>query len=145
MKKVILFIAVMLLSLQNFAQNIERETLYESKKGFKIIESKSETSSLTFFYWGFRNAKYKHISDTGGLFITKKENLELFYQKLLEFSNLEKGKNVSFTVKDFGLSAYDFTDSIFVSDDKGKYFVLSKKVAREIAEEILSKLSLLKE
>lgn len=147
MKKVILVIAVMLFTLQNFAQTqTERKTLFKSKFGYEIKESVTGNDTLVNLWYSYQNKKYSHITDIGYVSLYKRDDARVFAEKLIEFSKKEKGSESSYKHSDFTIILYDFTDWIYIYDKKQlKYTSITKKKAAEIGEEILSKLSLLKE
>jgi hypothetical protein len=147
MKKVILFIAVMLFTLQNFAQTqTERKTLFKSKFEYEIKQSVTGNDTLVNLWYSYQNKKYSHITDIGYVSFYKRDDARVFAEKLIEFSKKEKGVEINFVHSDFSLVLYDFTDVIHIYDKKQlKYTSITKKKAAEMGEEILSKLSLLEQ
>ena len=82
---------------------------------------------MTYFYYGYQNQKYQHITDIGSVFLSKKSDLKLFADKK------------------FRMRLYDFSEMIYIEDTKDKYTTLSKKNAKKLADEIYTKLDLLKD
>ena len=104
MKKAIFILAMLLVSFVTIGQVTERKTLYKSKQGFEIMERLDDQKSvMKYFYYGFKNQKYQHITDLGSLFFTNKEDLENFANKLIYFAELEKGKEITYTDKNYTL------------------------------------------
>jgi hypothetical protein len=146
MKKAIFILAMLLVSFVTIGQVTEKKTLYKSKQGFEITEKFEDgKSSLKYFYFSFQNKKYQHITDLGSLFFTTKEDLENFANKLIYFSDLEKGKEVTYTDKLTGytIHQYDSISSLFVFDKNNKYFTITKSQAKKLAEDILQNINLL--
>lgn len=146
MKKVVLLFAMLItLSTNIFAQEtVERKTLFKSKLGYEITQLIRSSGTTTYFYYSYQNQKYKHVSDLGSVFISDKEELKIFAEKLIEFSNKEKGIEVTYTDKAYSLALYDFSSSIYIYDAKQmKYTSIDKAKAKKLAEEILTKLDLL--
>jgi len=146
MKKVVLLFAMLItLSTNIFAQEtVERKTLFKSKLGYEITQLIRSSGTTTFFYYSYQNQKYRHISDLGSVFISNKEELKTFAEKLIEFSNKEKGIEITYTDKAYSLALYDFASSIYIYDAKQmKYTSIDKAKAKKLAEEILTKLDLL--
>ena len=91
-KAVLLFAMLITLSTNIFAQEtVERKTLFKSKLGYEITQLIRSSGTTTYFYYSYRNQKYRHITDLGSVFISDKEELKVFAEKLIEFSNKEKG------------------------------------------------------
>ena len=128
-----------------YSQTGEKKTLFKSKLGYEIVNSIREKDTMTYFYYGYQNQKYQHITDIGSVFLSKKSDLKLFADKLIEFSGKEKGTDISFADKKFTMRLYDFSEMIYIQDTKNKYTTLSKKDAKKLADEIYTKLDLLKD
>jgi hypothetical protein len=143
MKKILL--ALLLTSSVCYSQTVEKKTLFKSKLGYEIVNSIREKDTMTYFYYGYQNQKYQHITDIGSVFLSKKSDLKLFADKLIEFSEKEKGTDISFADKKFTMILYDFSEMIYIEDTKGKYTTLTKKNAKKLADEIYTKLDLLKD
>ncbi len=146
-KAVLLFAMLITLSTNIFAQEtVERKTLFKSKLGYEITQLIRSSGTTTYFYYSYQNQKYRHITDLGSVFISNKEELKVFAEKLIEFSNKEKGIEVTYTDKAYSFALYDFNESIYIMDARQqKYTTISKKQAKLLADEILSKLSLLEQ
>jgi hypothetical protein len=143
MKK--LSLVILLICSVCYSQTVEKKTLFKSKLGYEIVNSIREKDTMTYFYYGFQNQKYQHITDIGSVFLSKKSDLKLFADKLIEFSVKEKGTDISFADKIFKMMLYDFSEMIYIEDSKGKYTTISKKNAKKLADEIYTKLDLLKD
>jgi hypothetical protein len=148
MKKVIFILSAMLLiSINTFGQiQTERKTLFKSKFGYEIKESITGNDTLVNLWSSYQNQKYSRITDIGYVSIYKRSEAKVFAEKLIEFSQKEKGTELNYRHPEFILLLFDFTESIYIYDKKQmKYTSISKKKAAEMGEEILSKLSILKE
>ena len=145
MKKVI-FILVALISLSTtiFAQTTERKTLFKSKLGYEFIESVRESDTLTYFYFGYRNEKYKAIVDVGSILIPTKTDLQKFAETLIEFSQKPKGTDINYKHDGFSIYLTEGLSGIYIFDKKAKYTSLSKEKAKQLGEEILTKIDLLR-
>ena len=128
-----------------YSQTVEKNTIFKIKLGYEIVNSIREKDTMTYFYYGYQNQKYQHITDIGSVFLSKKSDLKLFADKLIEFSLKEKGTDISFADKKFTMMLYDFSEMIYIEDTKGKHTTLSKKNAKKLADEIYTKLDLLKD
>ena len=147
MKKAVLLFAVMLFTLQNFAQTqTERKTLFKSKFEYEIKQSVTGNDTLVNLWYSYQNKKYSHITDIGYVSFYKRDDARVFAEKLIEFSKKEKGNELTYKHSEFTLLLFDFTDWVYIYDkNQMRYTSISKKKAAEMGEEILSKLSLLKE
>lgn len=143
MKK--LLFGLLLLSSISYSQTVERKVLFKSKLGYEIFSSIREKDTTTYFAFSYQNLKYKTITDIGSVFLSRKSELKLFADKLIEFSDKEKGVDFSFTDKRFVIRLYDFSELLYIEDSKGKYTNLTKKNAKKLATEIYTSLDLLKE
>ena len=143
MKKLLL--GLLLMSSISYSQTVERKVLFKSKLGYEIFNSIREKDTTTYFAFSYQNLKYKTITDIGSVFLSKKSELKLFADKLIEFSEKEKGVDFSFSDKRFVIRLYDFSELLYIEDSKGKYTNLTKKNAKKLATEIYTNLDLLKE
>jgi hypothetical protein len=144
MKKFITIFAMLLISLTVFAQSqIERKTLLKSKNGYEIIERSESGQVLKYFYFGYQNKKYTHVTDIGSIMIVGKDKLEIFANKLIELSGLEKETEISYTEKNYTISKYKGYSMLFVSDKNGKYTTLSFENSKKFGTEILENSHLL--
>ena len=133
-----LLLFILSISLNSVAQDMEQQNIYTSKTGWKIIRSIKNSSDTTiFFFWSFQNAKYTAITDLGSIFLTTKDDVEAFATKLKEFSGKPAGSTVSSTVGNITFQLYDFSNDIYIQNEKGKYFMYSKKASLKVADEIL--------
>lgn len=144
MKKV-LFVLFLFFSALCYSQTIEKKKLFKSQYDFEIVQRISEKDTIIYFALPFQNEKYKQITDLGLILIEKKSDLKLLAEKLKEFSQKEKGVSIDYVNPLFTISLYDFTDIIYLYDKNKKYKTINKKLASKIADEILSKIDLLKD
>ena len=75
---------------------------------------------------GFQNMNYQYITDIWSLYFVSQSELNEFATKLAQFSLLRK-ENVSETIGNYTLKTYDFTNSIYISDEEDKYTINPKK------------------
>jgi len=141
MKKLLLLLAFTSVS---FAQTTERKSLFKSDLGYEITERIKEKDTLVYFQYTFQNLKYTMISDFGIILISNKTDLKILADKLIEFSEKPKGVEISFDHKKFSLTLYDSRELIIIRDSRGKFTTFSKEKAKNIANEIYTKLDLLK-
>ena len=141
MKKLLLLLAFTSIS---FAQTTERKSLFKSDLGYEITQSVKESDTTVYFHYSFQNMKYTAITDTAIILISNKSDLKIFADKLLEFSEKPKGVEISFEHKRFSLTIYDSRNLIIVRDYRGKFTTVSKDKAKKIANEIYTKIELLK-
>jgi hypothetical protein len=141
MKKLLLLLAFTSVS---FAQTTERKSLFKSDLGYEITQSVKESDTTVYFHYSFQNMKYTTITDLGIILISNKADLKTFADKLLEFSEKPKGVEISFEHKKFSLTIYDSRNLIIVRDYRGKFTTFSKEKAKNIANEIYTKIELLK-
>jgi len=139
-----LSILFLLSSIINYSQTIEKKKLFKSQYDFEIVQRISEKDTIIYFALPFQNAKYKQITDLGLILIEKKSDLKLLAEKLNEFSLKEKGVSIDYVNPLFTISLYDFTDIVYLYDKNKKYKTMNKKLASKLADEILSKIDLLK-
>lgn len=144
MKKLIL-ILILIVSLKSNSQTTERKKLFKSQYDYEIVQNIVEKDTSVYFAMPYQNEKYKQITDLGLIILNKKSDLKLLAEKLIEFSQKEKGTSIDFVNPLFTISLYDFTDIMYLYDKKQKYKTLTKKMANKIATEILTKLDLLKD
>jgi hypothetical protein len=144
MKKVFL-ILILFVSLKSNSQTTERKKLFKSQYDYEIVQSIIEKDTSVYFAMPYQNEKYKQITDLGLIILNKKSDLKLFAEKLIEFSQKEKGTSIDFANPLFTISLYDFTDIMYLYDKNKKYKTLTKKMANKIANEILTKLDLLQD
>jgi hypothetical protein len=145
MKKVIFIFAILLATTTMFSQTTERKQLFKSKLGYEIMQSIKETDTVVYFYYSYQNMKYKTITDLGSIFLTKKQDLKDFADNLILFSEKPKGVVLEYQNPKFSLLLHETLTSVFIFDKNNKFTSITKAKAKELGEEILSKLSLLKE
>jgi hypothetical protein len=131
-----------------FSQDVEKQKLYESKTGWTINRNiTNSTDTSYFFYWAFRNAEYSAIIDMGSIFLTSREEVESFANKLKEFAlkppKVEVSSTLNVVLGKITFTLHDFSNSIYIRTDDSKYFMYSKKASLKVAEEILLNLSLM--
>jgi hypothetical protein len=97
-----------------------------------------------YFYYGYQNKKYTHITDIGSVFLVSREEVELFANALNTLADKTEKTNLQISVGTVKVYLYDFSNAIYVEDKNGKYTTLTKKVAKEMAEEILANVHLFK-
>jgi hypothetical protein len=98
MKKIIL-VVLMLLSFFGYSQNSERKYLFTNKYGvvnFEIVNNIKDSNSEIYSLISFQNIDYSTITDTRIILLSKKSELKEFADKLVEFSEKEKGVELSF-------------------------------------------------
>jgi len=114
-------------------------------RGWKIEQVvKNDIDTTTYFYMGFQNIAYTYITDLGSVFYSAESDLVLFCDKLIEYANTEKGISIK---EKIGLTSIELlanSNSIFITDNEGKYVAISKKKAQKLADEILKSAYLLK-
>jgi hypothetical protein len=144
MKNLILILAATI-SLTSFSQ---KEVSYKLAKsytttsglgnGWEIIQKvKNDTDTIVFFYMSFQNMKYSHITDIGSVFYTIESDLLKFGNLLLEFCEYENGVEVSDQVGRVKIQLYDFSESIYIEDNDGKYSSITKQNAKVLANQII--------
>lgn len=136
-------ITMLLISFLAIGQTTQRNTLYESKQGFKIAETIQDGSSSKYFVYSFKNEKYKHITDIGIIIIRDKNQLIDFANKLIKLSNIENKISLSFKNENYMINLYESINDIYIYDKKEKCFSITKAEAKNIGEEILLNINLL--
>lgn len=146
MKKLLLSLLLVVASYSTFAQTTtERKTLFKSKYGYEIIQSVSNGDTTKYFAFSYQNMAYKTITDTGIILFTKKADLQSFVDKLEEFSNKEKGVDLSYSDKEYRLNLISSSNNIFIHDSKGKYTIAYKSILKKMLEELKGNISLLED
>jgi|688.fasta_scaffold23369_2 hypothetical protein len=144
MKNLILVLSV-ILSFNSFSQKEVSSKLAKSSfetsglgNGWEIIQKiKNDKDTTIFFYMSYQNMKYSHITDIGSVFYTRKADLLKFAQVLLEFSKYDSGTAISQQLGTTSLDLYDFSNSIYIEDNNGKYTTITKRKAEELANQII--------
>jgi len=148
MKKIIL-VALMLLSLFGYSQNSERKYLFSNKYGavnFEIVNNIKDSNSDIYSLISFQNIDYSTIIDTRIILLSKKSELKEFADKLVEFSEKEKGVELSFEKeKKYSINLFSTSNNVILMDNKGKMNYFSKKLAKKLAQDINSNIELLKD
>ena len=126
MKNLILILSV-IVSFSSFAQK---------EVSSKLAKSSSELNGLGNGWEINQNMKYSHITDIGSVFYTRKADLLKFAQVLLEFSKYDSGTTISQQLGTTSLDLYDFSNSIYIEDNNGKYTTITKRKAEELANQI---------
>ena len=144
MKNLILILSA-ILSFNSFAQKEVSFKLAKSSyqtnglgNGWEIIQKvKNDTDTIVYFYMSYQNNKYTHITDIGSVFYTSKSDLLKFSQILLEYSQYDSGTAISQQIGTTNIQLYDFSNSIFIEDNNGKYTAITKRKAEELANQII--------
>ena len=134
--KTLFFTVAIFCSQLIYAQKEVRSTLKTSSLGWKIEQViQNDSDTMVYFYMGFQNMNYQYITDIWSLYFVSQSELNEFATKLAQFSLLGK-ENVSETIGNYTLKTYDFTNSIYISDEEDKYTIIPKKKAAKLAEEM---------
>ena len=145
MKTICVLLAVCLLSMSAYTQQTVKETLAKGRVVSwsikRLIENDKDT--IVYFYWGYQNKKYTQIRDIGSVFFYEKSELKLFAEKLIEYCQMERGKSISYSIGDFKISLFDFSNEIYIEDDENKYTTISKRNAQVLSAEIMQHIDLL--
>lgn len=144
MKNLILILSV-IASFNSFSQKEVSSKLAKSYTttsglgyGWSINQKvKNDTDTTVFFYMAYQNMKYSHISDIGSVFYTRTSDLLKFAQILLEFSKYDSGTTISQQSGTTSIDLYDFSNSIYIEDNNGKYTTITKRKAEELANQII--------
>ena len=144
MKTTIIIILFLLARNHLFAQKEVRKTISSSPLGWEINQViRDDIDTTVYFYMGFQNMKYQYITDIWSLYFVSKGQMTEFATKLNEFALLGK-ENISENIGDYKLEIFDFSNGVYITDDKGKYTMIPKKKAIKLAQEMLSNASLLR-
>ena len=113
--------------------------------GWKIQQViKNDTDTSTYFYMAFQNIAYTYITDIGSVFFSSQSDLVIFCDKLIEYANTEKGIRVKQNIGFISIELINASNSIFITDNEGKYTAISKKKALKLANEIINSAYLLR-
>jgi hypothetical protein len=127
------------------AQTVTTKLAKGTVKDWEIVQTvRNSKDTMTYFYWGYQNLKYSYITDIGSVFIASQEDLLKFADELVSLANSSDSVEISTRVGLNTLSTYDFTKSIEVSDNGGKYTYISRKDAVKLADEVKLYVNLLK-
>lgn len=114
-------------------------------RGWKIEQVvKNDTDTTTYFYMAFQNIAYTYITDIGSVFFTSQSDLVIFCDKLIEYANKEKGNAIKEKIGLVSIELLGSSNSIFITDNEGKYTAISKKKALKLADEIMKSAYLLR-
>ncbi len=148
MKKIVL-VTLMVFSLFGYSQNTERKSLFTNDYGvvnFEIVNSIKDSKSDIYSLISFQNIEYRTITDIRIILLSKKTELKEFADKLIEFSEKEKGSDLSFEKeKKYSINLFSNSNHIILMDNKGKMNYFSKKLAKKLAQDIISNIDLLKD
>lgn len=152
MKGIILF-TILLVSTNLYSQKVVTKKILTSENkndalgyGWEFIQKiKDDVDTTIYFSMGFQNKKYEYASDISLVFFISKEEFVLFFNKLIEFSEMENAITVSEKLGRHSINLYDFSNDIYIEDSKGKYTYISKSKAKKLANELLLNQNILKD
>jgi hypothetical protein len=130
----------LLIATNGFSQMTETKKIASgSSAEWKIVMNvKNGTDTVTYFYYGYQNAKYTHITDIGAICTQDKQELIDISNALKTLSEKEKGVQVELNINKYSLRLYDFSNNIYIEDEEGKYTYVTKKQAVKMADEFLA-------
>lgn len=139
MKKIMISVAL-LIATNSFSQMTETKKIATGTAAeWKIVMNvKNGIDTVTYFYYGYQNAKYTHITDLGAIYTDEKQELIDIANALNTLSTKEKGVQVELKVGKYSLSIYDFSNNIYIEDEDRKYTYVTKKQAVKMADEFLA-------
>jgi hypothetical protein len=139
MKKIMISVAIFIAS-NSFSQMTETKKLASGTAvDWKIVMNiKNGTDTVTYFYFGYQNAKYTQITDVGAICTQSKQELIDIANGLKTLSTKEKGVNIELKVGVYTLSLYDFTNNVYIEDEDRKYTYVTKKQAVKMADEFIA-------
>jgi hypothetical protein len=139
MKKIMISVAL-LIATNGFSQMTETKKIASgSSAEWKIVMNvKNGTDTVTYFYYGYQNAKYTHITDIGAICTESKQELIDISNGLKTLATKEKGVQLELKVGKYSLSLYDFSNNIYIEDEDGKYTYVTKKQAVKMADEFIA-------
>ena len=145
MKKYIIALSLFSMAFFTTAQSLEQKSLYKSDTGFDIqMGIRNGKDTTIYFYFGYQNKEYTHITDIGSVFLTKREEVEQFANALNTLADKTEKTNLQISVGSVRVFLYDFSNAIYIEDRNGKYTTLTKKTAKEMAEDILANIHFFK-
>lgn len=146
MKKLILTLSLVLTAQLSFSQSLEQKSLYKSDTGFDIqMGIRNGKDTTIYFYFGYQNKEYTHITDIGSVFLVDKDQVEQFANALNTLADKTEKTNLQISVGNVKVFLYDFSNAIYIEDKNGKYTTLTKKVAKKMAADILANIHLFKD
>ena len=139
MKKIMVSVAIFIAT-NSFSQMTETKKIATGTAAeWKIVMNvKNGTDTVTYFYFGYQNAKYTQITDVGAICTQSKQELIDIANGLKTLSTKEKGVNIELKVGVYTLSLYDFTNNVYIEDEDRKYTYVTKKQAVKMADEFLA-------
>jgi hypothetical protein len=139
MKKIMISVAI-LIAQNGFSQMTETKKIATgSSADWKIVMNiKNGTDTVTYFYYGYQNVKYTHITDIGALCTENKQELIDIANGLKTLATKENGVQIELNIKKYSLRLYDFSNNIYIQDEDGKCTYVTKKVAVKMADEFLA-------
>jgi hypothetical protein len=139
MKKIMVSVAL-LIAANSFSQMTETKKLATgTTANWKIVMNiKNGSDTVTYFYYGYQNAKYTHITDVGAICTESNQELIDISNGLKTLATKEKGVQLELKVGKYSLSLYDFSNNIYIQDEDGKYTYVTKKQAVKMADEFIA-------
>ena len=141
MKK-LLFMLVLMISTFSFAQSRVSTILAQGTAPkweiSQVVTNKTDT--IVYFYMGYQNQRYQHITDIGSIIIGSKADAESFIAALRELAEAPDGSDYNINVYKFKLSKYNFSKNIYISDKSDKFTTITKKQALSLASALESNL-----
>ena len=139
MKKIMISVAL-LIATNSFSQMTETKKIASGTAvDWKIVMNiKNGTDTVTYFYYGYQNAKYTQITDIGAICTQSKQELIDIANGLKTLATKEKGVQLELNINKYSLRLYDFSNNIYIQDEDGKYTQVSKKNAIKMADEFLA-------
>lgn len=104
-----------------------------------------KVDTVVYFYMGYQNKKYTHITDIGSIVITTKSNMAAFMEKLWVMAEMEPGIDYSDKVGTITLARYPFSRNVFITNREGKYTYLTKSQINRMVGELENYLELFKD
>jgi hypothetical protein len=145
MKKIMISVAI-LIAQNGFSQMTETKKLATGKTAnWKIVMNiKNGTDTVTYFYYGYQNAKYTHITDIGAICTESNQELIDISNGLKTLASKENGVQIELTVGKYSIRLYDFSNNIYIEDEEGKYTYVTKKQAVKMADEFIANANFLR-
>lgn len=134
MKKTKQLLIALMLTVTTFTSFAQTSTKTLSKGKFGTVKTEhykkySESDTSTYLYISFRNMKYTHIIDMGGILISSQKDLN----KLIEEINdcIKHTSNKSDNIDYNRVKVYDFSRSIYFFDGN-KRTIITPNVAKKM-------------
>ena len=139
MKRIMVSVAI-LIATNSFSQMTETKKIASGTTvDWKIVMNiKNGTDTVTYFYYGYQNAKYTQITDIGAICTQSKQELIDIANGLKTLATKEKGVQLELNINKYSLRLYDFSNNIYIQDEDGKYTQVSKKNAIKMADEFIA-------